>query len=115
MSAEKKGFYGRPVGCGAITSTPTARPAPTEFGSAARSYCIMEATAARRATPDLFPPGELDEKRRSSVYGLVNKALQDLVCSRYGEGTWERIRRNAGVDVDLFVNMEAYPDDITHK
>ncbi|HJY83153.1 MAG TPA: heme NO-binding domain-containing protein [Candidatus Binatia bacterium] len=49
------------------------------------------------------------------MYGLVNKALQDLVCSRYGEDAWETIRRNAGVDVDLFVNMEAYPDDITHK
>ena len=24
------------------------------------------------------------------MYGLINKALQDLVCSRFGEATWEQ-------------------------
>jgi Haem-NO-binding len=47
------------------------------------------------------------------MYGLVNKALQNLVCSRFGEDTWETIKRDAGVDIDAFVSMEAYPDDIT--
>ena len=49
------------------------------------------------------------------MYGLVNKALQDLVCSRFGEGTWETIERNAGVDIEVFVGMEAYPDEITYE
>jgi Haem-NO-binding len=49
------------------------------------------------------------------MYGLVNKALQDLVCSRFGEAAWETIRRTAGVAVDVFVGMEAYPDDVTYK
>ena len=49
------------------------------------------------------------------MYGLVNKALQDLVCSRFGEDTWETIKRTAGVDIDVFVSMEAYPDDVTSK
>ena len=49
------------------------------------------------------------------MYGFVNKALQGLVCSRFGEDTWEAIKRNAGVDIDIFVGMEAYPDDITYK
>ena len=49
------------------------------------------------------------------MYGLVNKALQNLVCSRFGEDTWETIKRNAGVDIDVFVSMEAYPDDVTYR
>jgi hypothetical protein len=49
------------------------------------------------------------------MYGLVNKALQDLVCSHFDEDTWETIKRNAGVDIDVFVSMEAYPDDVTYK
>lgn len=49
------------------------------------------------------------------MYGLVNKALQDLVCSRFGEDTWDTIERNAGVDIEVFVGMEAYPDEVTYK
>ena len=49
------------------------------------------------------------------MYGLVNKAVADLVCSRYGEATWERIKRDAGVDVEVFVGMEDYPDDVTYR
>lgn len=49
------------------------------------------------------------------MYGLVNTALQDLVSSRFGEDTWESIKRAAGVDIDVFVSMEAYPDDVTYK
>ena len=49
------------------------------------------------------------------MYGLVNKALQDLVCRRFGEDTWDTIKRNAGVDIDVFVSMEAYPDDATFR
>jgi Haem-NO-binding len=39
------------------------------------------------------------------MYGLVTQALQNLVCSRFGEDTWETIKRNAGVDIDVFVSM----------
>jgi hypothetical protein len=49
------------------------------------------------------------------MYGLVNTALQDLVASRFGEDTWETIKRNAGVDIEVFVSLEAYPDDVTYK
>src|SRR5262245_58539495 len=47
------------------------------------------------------------------MYGLVNTALQQLVTSRFGDEAWETIVRNAGVDVDVFVSMEAYPDGVT--
>ena len=49
------------------------------------------------------------------MYGLANKALEQLVTSRFGEEAWETIKRNAGVDVEVFVSMEAYPDDVTYK
>lgn len=49
------------------------------------------------------------------MYGLVNKAIQDMVCSRFGEETWKEIKHKAEVDIDVFLNMEGYPDDITHR
>ncbi|MEH2458217.1 heme NO-binding domain-containing protein [Nostoc sp.] len=49
------------------------------------------------------------------MYGLVNKAIQDMVCSRFGEDTWKEIKHKAEVDVDVFLSMEGYPDDMTHK
>lgn len=48
------------------------------------------------------------------MYGLVNKAIEDLVVSKFGEDTWERIKKKAGVDVDVFVSNEAYPDSLTY-
>jgi hypothetical protein len=49
------------------------------------------------------------------MYGLVNKAIEDLVCSRYGEDTWEEIKKKANVDIDAFLGNESYPDEITYK
>lgn len=49
------------------------------------------------------------------MYGLVNKAIADMVCSNYGEETWEKIKHKAEVEVETFVSMEGYPDDVTHR
>ena len=50
------------------------------------------------------------------MYGLVNKAIEDMVCDYYDEETWETIKENAGLeDIDYFINMEGYPDDVTHR
>lgn len=49
------------------------------------------------------------------MYGLVNKAIEEMVCSHFGEETWETIRQNADVEVDAFISMDAYPDDLTHR
>lgn len=48
------------------------------------------------------------------MYGLVNRSMQDLVTSRYGTEAWERIRRAAAVELESFVSMQAYPDEITY-
>ncbi|MDM9384403.1 heme NO-binding domain-containing protein [Chlorogloeopsis sp. ULAP01] len=49
------------------------------------------------------------------MYGLVNKAIQDMVCSQFDEKIWEEIKQKAEIEVDVFIRMEAYPDDITHR
>lgn len=48
------------------------------------------------------------------MYGLVNKAIEDLIVSRFGSDTWERVRRRAGVDVEGFISMDPYPDRLTY-
>ena len=49
------------------------------------------------------------------MYGLVNKAIQDMVCSRFSEDTWKEIKEKAELSEISFVSMEAYPDDLTHR
>jgi hypothetical protein len=50
------------------------------------------------------------------MYGLVNKAIQDMICKYHGEDTWENIKQKAALeDIDFFIGMEAYPDDITYR
>ena len=49
------------------------------------------------------------------MYGLVNQAIEELVCARYGNATWDNIRQLAKTEVDGFVRMESYPDAITYN
>ena len=48
------------------------------------------------------------------MYGLVNKAMEDMVCSRYGEDTWSRILQRAGMEEDAFISAYPYPDSLTY-
>lgn len=49
------------------------------------------------------------------MYGLVNKALAQMVVTLHGAHAWEKIKNRAQVDVDVFVSMDRYPDDVTYK
>lgn len=49
------------------------------------------------------------------MYGLVNKAIEDMVCTQFGEKTWKEIKQKAELEIDTFISMEGYPDDVTHK
>lgn len=49
------------------------------------------------------------------MYGMVNRALESMVCKHYGEATWEAIKQAAGVDIEIFVNNQSYNDDITYQ
>lgn len=49
------------------------------------------------------------------MYGIVNKAIQDLVVSNFGEEKWEIILEKSGIEEDFFISSEPYDDDITFK
>jgi len=49
------------------------------------------------------------------MYGMVNKALEDMITERFGEDLWEQVKQKAGVDIHAFVSNEGYPDEITYK
>ena len=40
------------------------------------------------------------------MYGMVNKAVEEMVCMQHGESAWEQIKAKAGVDVPLKVDLE---------
>jgi hypothetical protein len=48
------------------------------------------------------------------MYGLVNKAIEQLITTRHGVDTWRRIKQAAKIDMDSFGSMDAYPDEITY-
>lgn len=49
------------------------------------------------------------------MYGLVNKAIEGLICEQAGPAVWEQIKQKAGIEVDYFVSMNPYPDEVTYK
>jgi len=49
------------------------------------------------------------------MYGMVNKAVEDMVIMHHGETLWEQIKSKAGVDVEVFMSNEGYTDDITYS
>jgi hypothetical protein len=49
------------------------------------------------------------------MYGLVNKALADMLREEHGGASWNLIRAEAGVDTEVFVTLDAYPDDVTYR
>lgn len=48
------------------------------------------------------------------MYGMVNKAIQDLVVTNFGEDQWQLIKAKAGVEEDVFLSNESYPDAMTY-
>jgi hypothetical protein len=49
------------------------------------------------------------------MYGIVNKAIEELVTEQFGAATWERVKQQSGVDVDFFISDEPYDDAITYQ
>jgi len=49
------------------------------------------------------------------MYGMVNRAVEEMVCTHHGEAVWERIKATAGVDVDVFMSNEGCPDEMTYR
>jgi hypothetical protein len=36
------------------------------------------------------------------MYGIVNKAIQELVTENFGADKWEAVKEKSGIDVDYF-------------
>jgi hypothetical protein len=49
------------------------------------------------------------------MYGLVNKAIQDLVCEKFGEDKWAEIKKLSGFEDDFFIGLQTYPDALTYS
>jgi len=47
------------------------------------------------------------------MYGLVNKAIEDLVVSLAGEETWLEIVNRADIGAVTFISLDSYPDEYT--
>ena len=48
------------------------------------------------------------------MYGMVNKAIQDLVTTNFSEGQWIEIKEKEGFEDDFFISMQSYPDQLTY-
>lgn len=49
-----------------------------------------------------------------SMYGLINRAVQDVVVAQGGEQSWRAVCEKAGLDTSLFIAFEQYPDAQTY-
>lgn len=47
------------------------------------------------------------------MYGMVNRAIEDLVTRQRGPEAWARVCALAGVETPVFVSSESYPDRLT--
>lgn len=48
------------------------------------------------------------------MYGLLNRAIQDLVETRMGKDAWTRIAEQVSPDEFQFIAMKKYPDELTY-
>jgi len=48
------------------------------------------------------------------MYGIINKAIEELVIANFGEEKWEAIRLRSGVEEEFFISSEPYDDSITY-
>ena len=48
------------------------------------------------------------------MYGIVNKAIEDLVKANFGDEKWEAVKERSGIDIDYFISNEPYDDEVTY-
>ena len=49
------------------------------------------------------------------MYGMVNRAIEDLVVSKAGPEVWNDIKQKAGLEIGEFHDSAQYNDDVTYK
>lgn len=48
------------------------------------------------------------------MYGLINKALRNMIRTQHGEITWQAILKESKVSEDSFITMHRYDDKVTY-
>ena len=41
------------------------------------------------------------------MYGMVNKAVEEMARANFGDDAWVKIKAKAGVDTDVFISIES--------
>jgi len=54
-------------------------------------------------------------KQNNVMYGIVNKAIEDLIKENFGEEKWQVILKRSAVEHDFFISNEPYNDEITYQ
>jgi hypothetical protein len=49
------------------------------------------------------------------MHGLINRAIQDFVRDSFGDATWAKVARQAGLEPPSFEPMLSYDDQITEQ
>ena len=49
------------------------------------------------------------------MYGIINRALEELVIANFGQEKWLAVKQRSAVEADFFISNEAYDDAITYK
>ena len=49
------------------------------------------------------------------MYGIVNRAIEDLIIHHHGQEKWEAIKKRSGVNVEFFLSNEPYDDAVTFQ
>ena len=48
------------------------------------------------------------------MYGMINKAAQELIVTQFGDEKWRAVKKRAGIDVEEFNRLTPYPDEVTY-
>ena len=49
------------------------------------------------------------------MYGIVNKAIEELIVRDFGVEKWHSIKEKSSIDIEFFLSNETYDDDVTFK
>lgn len=47
------------------------------------------------------------------MYGTMNLAIQEYVTLQYGDAVWQQVKDRAAPEIDHFLTMEQYSDEVT--
>lgn len=48
------------------------------------------------------------------MYGMVNQAIEQMVCETHGDEAWEKIKEMAGIDKSLLLHYYTHREGLAH-